>query len=301
MPIEVRELTHTYMKGTTSEVTALSNISFKIRDGEFVGLIGATGSGKSTLIQHLNGLLKPTSGSVLIDGVDIWSKGSSLKEVRRKVGLVFQYPEQQVFEETIFDDIAFGPKNLGLPAEEVKRRVEEATRMVGLSEELMSRSPFELSGGQLRRVAIAGIVAMKPKVLILDEPAAGLDPKGRKQILGNIKKLHDSGMTVILVSHNMEEVARLCQRILVLDKGRLIADSSPRHIFSRAKLITSVGLRPPDVVTLMERLRESGWQVRTDVLTVEEAYQEIRRELTKSGVLRGNDVCRRVDRSILSY
>jgi len=301
MPIEVRELTHTYMKGTASEVTALSNISFKIRDGEFVGLIGATGSGKSTLIQHLNGLLKPTSGSVLIDGVDIWSKGSSLKEVRRKVGLVFQYPEQQVFEETIFDDIAFGPKNLGLPAEEVKRRVEEATRMVGLSEELMSRSPFELSGGQLRRVAIAGIVAMKPKVLILDEPAAGLDPKGRKQILGNIKKLHDSGMTVILVSHNMEEVARLCQRILVLDKGRLIADSSPRHIFSRAKLITSVGLRPPDVVTLMERLRESGWQVRTDVLTVEEAYQEIRRELTKSGVLRGNDVCRRVDRSILSY
>lgn len=287
MPIEVRELTHTYMKGTPSEVTALSNISFKIQDGEFVGLIGATGSGKSTLIQHLNGLLKPTTGSVLIDGVDIWTKGSSLKEVRRKVGLVFQYPEQQVFEETVFDDIAFGPKNLGLPTEEVKRRVEEATRMVGLSEELMGRSPFELSGGQLRRVAIAGIVAMKPKVLILDEPAAGLDPKGRKEILGNIKKLHDSGMTIILVSHNMEDVARLCQRILVLDKGRLIADGSPRHIFSRAKLMTSVGLRPPDVVTLMERLRESGWQVRTDVLTVEEAYQEIRRELAKSGVLRG--------------
>ncbi|QUL97675.1 MAG: energy-coupling factor transporter ATPase [Candidatus Fermentithermobacillus carboniphilus] len=283
MPIEVRNLTHVYMRGTPSEVTALSDISFRIEDGEFVGLIGATGSGKSTLIQHLNGLLKPTSGTVLVDDMDIWAKGSSLKEVRRKVGLVFQFPEQQVFEETVFDDIAFGPENLGLSEDEVKRRVERARQMVGLSEEIMSRSPFELSGGQLRRVAIAGIVAMEPKVLILDEPAAGLDPRGRNEILGNVKRLHESGLTVILVSHNMEDVARLCQRILVLDKGRLVADGSPREVFTRGDLLRSVGLRPPDVVSLMERLRQKGWKVRTDVLTVEEAYEEIVRELNGKG------------------
>ncbi|HHW18356.1 MAG TPA: energy-coupling factor transporter ATPase [Firmicutes bacterium] len=283
MPIEVRNLTHVYMRGTPSEVTALSDISFRIEDGEFVGLIGATGSGKSTLIQHLNGLLKPTSGTVLVDDMDIWAKGSSLKEVRRKVGLVFQFPEQQVFEETVFDDIAFGPENLGLSEDEVKRRVERARLMVGLSEEIMSRSPFELSGGQLRRVAIAGIVAMEPKVLILDEPAAGLDPRGRNEILGNVKRLHESGLTVILVSHNMEDVARLCQRILVLDKGRLVADGSPREVFTRGDLLRSVGLRPPDVVSLMERLRQKGWKVRTDVLTVEEAYEEIVRELNGKG------------------
>jgi len=280
MPVEVKDLTHIYMKGTPSEVTALTGVTFRIEDGEFVGLIGATGSGKSTLIQHLNGLLKPTSGQVLLDGKDIWEKGTSLREIRKKVGLVFQYPEQQVFEDTIFDDIAFGPRNLGLSPEEVRVRVNGAIELVGLHRDLLSRSPFDLSGGQLRRVAIAGVVAMRPKVLILDEPAAGLDPEGRREILGHVKKMHSSGMTVILVSHNMEDVARLCQRLLVLDKGRLVADGSPREIFSDRNLLTSVGLKPPDVVLLMERLKERGWRVREDILTLEEARDEILRELS---------------------
>lgn len=279
MSIEVRDLTHTYMEGTLSEVTALSGISFSIQDGEFVGLIGATGSGKSTLIQHLNGLLKPTSGMVLIDGVDIWSKGVSLKKIRQKIGLVFQYPEQQVFEETVLDDIAFGPRNLGFSQEEIEIQVEEARRVVGLDRELLSRSPFELSGGQVRRVAIAGILATKPKVLILDEPAAGLDPRGRREILDNVKKLHGMGMTVILVSHNMDDVARFCQRIMILNEGRLVTDASPREVFSQGRFLESLGLKSPDVTVLMERLKDKGWDVREDVLTVEEAYREIMKEL----------------------
>ena len=284
MSIEVRDLTHTYMEGTLSEVTALSGISFSIQDGEFVGLIGATGSGKSTLIQHLNGLLKPTSGMVLIDGVDIWSKGVSLKKIRQKIGLVFQYPEQQVFEETVLDDIAFGPRNLGFSQEEIEIQVEEARRVVGLDRELLSRSPFELSGGQVRRVAIAGILATKPKVLILDEPAAGLDPRGRREILDNVKKLHGMGMTVILVSHNMDDVARFCQRIMILNEGRLVTDASPREVFSQGRFLESLGLKSPDVTVLMERLKDKGWDVREDVLTVEEAYREIMKELRGRGV-----------------
>lgn len=284
MPIEVRNLTHIYMKGTTSEVTAISDISFRIEDGEFVGLIGATGSGKSTLIQHLNGLLKPTSGTVLVDGVDIWARGVSLREIRRKVGLVFQYPEQQVFEDTVFDDIAFGPKNLGFSRAEIEERVEKACALVGLSRDLLTRSPFELSGGQVRRVAIAGILAIQPKVLILDEPTAGLDPRGRNEILDNIKRLHESGLTVILVSHNMEDVARLCERVMVLSRGKLVADGPAREVFSRGEFLASMQLKPPEVTILMEKLRQRGWAVRSDVLTVEEAYAEIMRELRRKEV-----------------
>ncbi|MGI6163565.1 MAG: energy-coupling factor transporter ATPase [Bacillota bacterium] len=284
MPIEVKNLSHIYMKGTLSEVTALSEISFCIEDGEFVGVIGATGSGKSTLIQHFNGLLKPSSGTVTVDGVDIWSKGVSLKKIRQKIGLVFQYPEQQVFEETVFEDIAFGPRNLGYSQEEVEAQVEEARKIVGLDRELLSRSPFELSGGQVRRVAIAGILATKPKVLVLDEPAAGLDPQGRKEILDNVKCLHETGMTVILVSHNMDDVARLCQRIMVLHRGKLVTDGSPRNVFSQGRFLESLGLKSPDVTVLMERLKDRGWNVREDVLTVEEAYSEIIKELRGRGV-----------------
>lgn len=286
MPVEVRNLTHIYHKGSPSESAALVDVSFTINDGEFVGLIGPTGSGKSTLIQHLNGLLKPTAGEVLIDGVSIWEKGSSLRKLRQKVGLVFQYAEQQVFEETVREDIAFGPKNLGLSPEEVSERVKEAAKIVGLSEELLERSPFELSGGQLRRVAVAGIVAMKPELLILDEPAAGLDPRGREGILSSVKEMHQRGMTVILVSHNMEDVARLCDRLLVLNRGKLVADGSPREVFSRGEFVREIGLRSPDVVVLMERLRQRGWNVRTDIVSIEEAYGEIVRELGKEGVSR---------------
>ncbi len=282
MPVEVRELTHTYNRGTPQEMTALAGVSLKIPDGQFVGLIGPTGSGKSTLIQHFNGLLKPTSGQVLVDEKDIWGKEVSLKQLRQKVGLVFQYPEQQVFEETVAEDIAFGPRNLGLAEKEVRERVESARRMVGLTKELLSRSPFELSGGQLRRVAIAGVVAMNPQVLILDEPAAGLDPRGRDDILGNIRKMHSTGMTVILVSHNMEDVSRLCERILVLEKGKLVADGSPREVFTQVDLLMQAGLHPPEVVLLMQGLRRRGWNVREDVLSAGEAYEEIMREL-KSG------------------
>lgn len=283
MPIEVRDLTHIYHKGSPSQSTALNGVTVRVEDGEFVGLIGPTGSGKSTLIQHLNGLLKPTSGEVLIDGVSIWEKGSSLRKLRQKVGLVFQYAEQQVFEETVREDIAFGPRNLGLSDGEVKERVEEAARLVGLPGDLLERSPFELSGGQLRRVAVAGVVAMKPQVLILDEPAAGLDPRGRDGILTKVKEMHRSGMTVILVSHNMEDVARLCDRLLVLNKGQLVADGSPREVFSRGDFVSAIGLRSPDVVVLMERLRERGWNVRTDIVNIEEAYKEIVREMGKEG------------------
>ncbi len=279
MPIEVRDLTYVYNRGSTSESRALSGVSFKIQDGEFVGLIGPTGSGKSTLIQHLNGLLKPTSGQVFVDDVDIWQKGMSLKSLRQKVGLVFQFAEQQVFEETVAEDIAFGPKNLGLSPEEIQKRVEDAAKMVGLPKDLLKRSPFELSGGQLRRVAIAGVVSMKPRVLVLDEPAAGLDPKGRDDVLSSVKEMHKRGMTVILVSHNMEDVARLCSRLMVLDKGQLVADGHPREVFSRTEFVKDVGLRPPDVVSLMEGLRARGWNVRLDVIDIKEAYAEIAREL----------------------
>ncbi|MGE5484369.1 MAG: energy-coupling factor transporter ATPase [Ignavibacteriales bacterium] len=276
MPIEVRNLTHIYSPGTPVEVVALDGISLRIEDGEFVAVIGPTGSGKSTLVQHLNGLLKPHSGSVIVDGVDLWARGTSLREIRRKVGLIFQYPEHQIFEETVYQDIAFGPRNLGMSAADVDRQVREAARLVGLDEAILNRSPFELSGGQMRRVAIAGVLAMGHGAIVLDEPTAGLDPHGRDEILGHIKRLHaERGTTIVLVSHNMEDVARLASRILVMNRGKVVLDGSPREVFGRADLLHEIGLAPPEVTDLMRNLRAKGKAVRMDVLTVEEAALEI--------------------------
>ncbi|MGE5541814.1 MAG: energy-coupling factor transporter ATPase [Bacillota bacterium] len=285
MPIEVRNLTHIYSPGTPVEVVALDGVSLRIEDGEFVAVIGPTGSGKSTLVQHLNGLLRPNAGSVIVDGIDLWARGTSLREIRRKVGLIFQYPEHQVFEETVYQDIAFGPRNLGLNATDVDRQVREAARLVGLDEATLERSPFELSGGQMRRVAIAGVLAMGHGAIILDEPTAGLDPHGRDEILGHIKRLHaERGTTIVLVSHNMEDVARLASRILVMNRGRIVLDGTPREVFGRGDLLHEIGLAPPEVTDLMRSLTARGKAVRMDVLTVEEAAREI------AGLLRGRRV-----------
>ncbi len=276
MLIEVTELTHVYLRGSPLEVTALRGVDLQVAEGEFLGLIGPTGSGKSTLAQHLNGLLRPTSGRVVVEGEDISAKRKPLRSLRQKVGLVFQYPEHQLFEETVYDDVAFGPRNLGLDEAEVKRRVHWATSLVGLPEEMLSRSPFELSGGQMRRVAIAGVLAMRPRVLVLDEPAAGLDPRGRRDILGHIRKMHQKeGITVILVSHNMEDVAELAQRIVVLHRGEVFLQGPTRKVFGQAERLRGIGLDIPPVTALMHQLRHRGLPVRADVLTVEEAEQEI--------------------------
>jgi len=276
MLIEVTELTHVYLRGSPLEVTALRGVDLHVAEGEFLGLIGPTGSGKSTLAQHLNGLLRPTSGRVVVEGEDISAKRKPLRSLRQKVGLVFQYPEHQLFEETVYDDVAFGPRNLGLDEAEVKRRVHWATSLVGLPEEMLSRSPFELSGGQMRRVAIAGVLAMRPRVLVLDEPAAGLDPRGRRDILGHIRKMHQKeGITVILVSHNMEDVAELAQRIVVLHRGEVFLQGPTRKVFGQAERLRGIGLDIPPVTALMHQLRHRGLPVRADVLTVEEAEQEI--------------------------
>ncbi|WP_097027226.1 energy-coupling factor transporter ATPase [Clostridium peptidivorans] len=284
MPIKIENLTHIYMKGTPFEKMALDNVSIEINNGEFIALIGHTGSGKSTLIQHINGLLKPSSGNIIVDDVNITAKGVKLSDIRKKVGLVFQYPEYQLFEETIEKDIAFGPKNLGLNDEEVGKRVKRAMNIVGLDyETYKDKSPFELSGGQKRRVAIAGVVAMEPKVLILDEPTAGLDPKGRDDILGNIKELHNEyNMTIILVSHSMEDVAKLATRILVMDKGKCILNGAPSKIFKEINTLESVGLGVPQVTYLVQRLREKGFDISEDVFTVEQAKEEILRALKKN-------------------
>lgn len=283
MSIKIENLTHIYMKGTPFEKIALDNVSIEINDGEFIALIGHTGSGKSTLIQHINGLLKPNSGKITVDNVNITAKGVKLSDIRKRVGLVFQYPEYQLFEETIEKDIAFGPKNLGLNDEEIGKRVKRAMNIVGLDyETYKDKSPFELSGGQKRRVAIAGVVAMEPKVLILDEPTAGLDPKGRDDILGNIKELHNEyNMTIILVSHSMEDVAKLATRILVMDKGKCILNGAPSKIFKEVNTLESVGLGVPQVTYLVKRLREKGFDISEDVFTVEQAKEEILRTLGK--------------------
>ncbi|HHY46321.1 MAG TPA: energy-coupling factor transporter ATPase [Firmicutes bacterium] len=285
MGIKVSKLTHVYMAGTPFEVKALDGIDLEIKDGEFVGLIGKTGSGKSTLIQHLNGLLRPTHGTVYVDGIDIFSRGVKLREIRQKVGLLFQYPEHQLFEETVYQDVAFGPRNLGLEEDEVERRVRDALEMVGIDfESVRDRSPFELSGGQMRRVAMAGVLAMRPRILILDEPAAGLDPRGRDEILGRIEDLHrHHGLTVILVSHSMEDIARLVQRIVVMHEGRIVMDGPTREIFLQVSTLTRVGLGVPQVTMLMHKLREMHKDVRLDVLTVEEAKREILSLLRKEG------------------
>jgi energy-coupling factor transport system ATP-binding protein len=283
--IKVKNLTHVYMKDTPFETKAIEDINLEIEEGEFFGLIGHTGSGKSTLIQHFNGLLKPTEGRVIIDGVDISkAKGEELKKIRSRVGLIFQYPEHQLFEETVYKDVAFGPTNMGLPPEEVDERVKEALHMVGIDfETVKDRSPFELSGGQMRRVAIAGVLAMKPKVLVLDEPTAGMDPKGRNEILERIKSLQrDLNLTIILVSHNMEDIAKLVDRIGVMYKGRLVLAGPPKYIFQQADTLKKLGLGVPQVTELMIQLKAKGRNVKTDIFTVKEAERELEK------ILRGN-------------
>ncbi|QXM07342.1 energy-coupling factor transporter ATPase [Crassaminicella indica] len=277
MSIIIENLTHVYNANSPFESTALNNINITIEKGEFIGLIGHTGSGKSTLTQHLNGLLKPTSGKIIINGFDITKKDVSLKEIRRKVGLVFQYPEHQLFEETVYKDVAFGPKNLGLNDSEIENRVKEAIELVGLSyNEIKERSPFELSGGQKRRVAIAGVIAMKPEILILDEPTAGLDPKARDEVLNQIKELHKKyKMTIILVSHSMEDIARLVDRIIVMHKGNIALTGKPSEVFKNVELLKSIGLLVPQITYLMKKLRAMGMSVREEVFTVEDAKNEI--------------------------
>ena len=260
MSLEIKQLSCIYSPGTVFEKKAVDDVSFTVADGEFVGLIGHTGSGKSTLVQHLNALLKPSAGQVLLDGEDINADKTKLKSVRQRVGLVFQYPEHQLFEMTIYKDVAFGPENLGLSKEEVSERVREALALVGIPEELFEKSPFELSGGQKRRVAIAGVLAMRPKVLIMDEPTAGLDPRGRDEILFKIKEMHEAlGITVILVSHSMEDVARLVNRIIVVNRGRLAMDGTPAAVFSRAKELEGMGLAAPQTAYLLDTLRAKGF------------------------------------------
>lgn len=281
MSIKVENLVHIYMPKSPFEKVALDNVSLEIEDGQFVALIGHTGSGKSTLIQHLNGLLKPSSGTIIVDGKDITEKNVKLTDVRKKVGLVFQYPEYQLFEETIEKDIQYGPRNLGLSEEEVDKRTKKAMNMVGLDYDLYKdKSPFEVSGGQKRRVAIAGVVAMEPKILILDEPTAGLDPRGRDDILFQIKKLHfEYNMTTILVSHSMEDVARLADRVIVMNKGKIALDGSPKEVFKEITTLEEIGLAVPQVTYLGEELRKRGFNIKGDMITVEEAKEAILKAL----------------------
>lgn len=278
MAIQLDSITYTYGVGTPFEKQALSGISLSIENGEFLGIIGHTGSGKSTFVQHLNGLLHPTTGTVTVNGVDISAKTEEAKTMRHKVGMVFQYPEHQLFEETIAQDIAFGPKNLGLPDDEVDRRVREAMQFVGLRYDIYAeRSPFHLSGGQMRRVAIAGVIAMEPDFLVLDEPSAGLDPFGREEIFEQIIKLHkEKGITVILVSHNMEDISRMATRLIVLDKGQVVLDGEPLTIFKdHRQVLQSVGVDVPPVSVLIESLRERGLPISNDILTVDDAVEAI--------------------------
>ena len=280
MSIIVDKVNYVYSEGTAYEIKALSDINLKIEDGEFIGIIGHTGSGKSTLIQHLNGLIKATSGTIYFHGQDIYDKDFDLRELRNRVGLVFQYPEHQLFETTIFDDVCFGPMNQGLTKEEAGLRAFEALKSVGIPEELYYQSPFDLSGGQKRRVAIAGVLAMKPEVLILDEPTAGLDPGGRDEILDLITRMHrERGMTVILVSHSMEDVAKYVKRIIVMNQGRGMFDDVPKEVFKHYKELETIGLAAPQVTYLMHELREKGLPVSTDVTTVAEARAELLRVL----------------------
>ncbi len=274
MSIKINHLTHIYSEGTAFEKKALDDVNLEIENGSFVGLIGHTGSGKSTLIQHLNALIKPTSGEILLNGENIHADKTKLKSIRQRVGLVFQYPEHQLFEMTVYKDVAFGPANMGLSKEEIDERVVKSLEIVGLGEEVYNKSPFELSGGQKRRVAIAGVLAMEPEVLILDEPTAGLDPKGRDNILDAIKSMHDRlGITVILVSHSMEDVARYVDHIVVMHGGKTVMTGTPGEIFSRADELEMMGLAAPQISYVFARLKERGIDVPADVFTVKEASE----------------------------
>ena len=283
MSIRVEHLTHIYDKGMPTQSVALDDISFTAEDGQFIGVIGHTGSGKSTLLQHLNGLLKPDSGRVIVGDVDITAPGISMVEIRKRIGLVFQYPEYQLFEETVAKDVAFGPKNLGLSDEQIEERVREAIELVGLDyETVKDRSPFELSGGQKRRVAIAGVVAMRPEVLILDEPTAGLDPKAHKDVLAMVEEVHRrTGNITIFVSHNMADIARLSDKIVVIDSGRLVTVGTPKEVFSRKDELRAVGLDLPPVTEFTESLREKGIELSATILDVEQAAKEIAAYLKK--------------------
>ena len=284
MSIKIENLTYVYMPKTPFEKKALDNVSLEIEDGEFLAVIGHTGSGKSTLIQHLNGLLKPASGKIYVDGTDITDKDTKLVDIRKKVGLVFQYPEYQLFEETIAKDIAYGPSNLELNEDEILKRVKKSMEMVGLNyEEYKDISPFELSGGQKRRVAIAGVIAMEPKVLILDEPTAGLDPAGRDDILEQIKLLHEKyNMTIILVSHSMEDVGKLAEKIIVMNDGHIELQGKPKEVFKEIDTLEKIGLAVPQVTYLMRVLRERGFDVSEDIFTVEKAKSELLNILLKN-------------------
>ncbi len=277
MSIKIENLTFKYSEGTQFETKALDNINMEIKKGEFIGIIGHTGSGKSTLIQHFNGLMKPEEGDVIVEGKSLKNKKTKLKLIRQTVGLVFQYPEYQLFEETVYQDVAYGPKNLELDEKEIKKRVKYALELVGFDyEEIKDRSPFDLSGGQKRRAAIAGVLAMKPEYLVLDEPTAGLDPAGRNEILGQIEKLHKkSKITVILVSHSMEDIARLVKYIYVLNKGKLHMEGTPKEIYSQSEELKRIGLGVPQIVDIMKELKEKGFEVNTNIFNIQDAKNEI--------------------------
>ena len=280
--IETKGLTYIYSPGTPFEKTAINGVSLTVERGEFVGVIGHTGSGKSTLVQHLNGLILPTSGQITVDGMDLADKNTDKRAIRRRVGLVFQYPEHQLFEVNVLQDVCFGPKNQGLSPEECEKRAREALQLVGLKEKYYDHSPFDLSGGQKRRAAIAGVLAMRPKVLVLDEPTAGLDPKGRDEILDQIAYLHEKAdMTVILVSHSMEDIAKYVDRIIVMNKGSVMFNDVPKKVFAHYKELESVGLAAPQVTYIMHALKEKGMDVPTDATTIEEAADGIMKALKK--------------------
>ncbi|MDY6072843.1 MAG: energy-coupling factor transporter ATPase [Eubacteriales bacterium] len=279
MPIKIKNLDHNYSSIGSSDVYALRNINVSINDGEFIGIIGHTGSGKTTFVQHLNGLLLPSSGTVEVDGVETSNDKQSLKNIRKKVGLVFQYPENQLFEETIYKDIAFGPRNLGLDEKSIEKRVRESMELVHLDfEKYANKSPFEISGGQMRRVAIAGVIAMNPKYLVLDEPTAGLDPHGRDRILSMLAQLHKSGnITIIMVSHNMDEIARLASRIIIFSKGCIVADGTPKEVFSENNILKTTGLRVPQVMLLARKLKEKGYDIDESIYKQEDIKNELLR------------------------
>ena len=278
--IETQHLTHIYGAGMPDATVALEDVSFSVEAGDFVGIIGSTGSGKSTLISHFNGLLKPTSGKILVDGEDIWADPSQIRKFRFLVGMVMQYPEYQLFEETVYKDIAFGPKNMGLSEQEIDRRVHRAAEFCGLSADYLNRSPFELSGGQKRRVAIAGVLAMEPRILVLDEPAAGLDPEGRDTILSQIRQYHqDTGTTVLLVSHSMEDIARYANRVLVMDQRKVAMYDDVEKVFARAPELLELGLSVPQVTKIFLKLREMGLDISTDVYTTPYAVKTVLKAL----------------------